>query len=162
MTAVSPSLRWSIVPGHLCGCLVSFTLIRVQRALSVTDPWLNLLYFINTHTEEKLPRRRDGSPLMQHDRRRGKNIPKEEEEEKSAFARRRKPAYSLYAQFNPAYLCRLCISPTPPRPPYTHTRPHTATHTKHRVPIYMKHQNRFRLWLMLEPFLRLTALEREK
>lgn len=136
MTAVSPSLRWSIVPGHLCGCLLSFTLIRVQRALSVTEPWLNLLYFINTHTEEKLPCRWDGSPLMQHDRRRGKNIPKEEEEEKSAFARRRKPAYSLYAQFNPAYLCRLRISSTPPpSSPVlpTRTHAHTQLHTQNIV-----------------------------
>lgn len=73
---------------------------------------------------------------MQHDRRRaGKTPRQEEEEEKSVSARRRKPAYSLYAQFNPAYLGGLRISPMQPDPPpkkhiYTHIRPHTTPHAR--------------------------------
>lgn len=86
---------------------------------------------------------------MQHDRRRGGNTPRQEdEEEKSVSARRRKPAYSLYAQFNPAYLGGLHISPMQPDPPhiYAHLRPHTTPHArahtkKQHVPIYAKHQN---------------------
>lgn len=71
--------------------------------------------------------------LMQHDRRRGGNTPRqEEEEEKSVSARRHKPAYSLYAQFNPAYLGGLRISPMQPDPPhiYTHIRLHNTPHAR--------------------------------
>lgn len=80
------------------------------------------------------------------------NMPKEKEEEESALAPKLKPAYSLYAQFNPAYLCGLCISPDI----------HHPVHTYHYTPIYMKHHNRFWLWLTLESFLHLTPLKQGK
>lgn len=52
----------------------------------------------------------------------------------SGFAQRRKPAYSLYTQLNPAYLCRLCISPTDPLNTHTHTHTQIFHLRSHEAP----------------------------
>lgn len=109
---------------------------------------------------------------MQHDRRRGGNTPRqEEEEEKSVSAHRHKPAYSLYAQFNPAYHGGLRISAIQPDPPTTTTTTHlytrtpthrfTCTRTQAKNIMFLFTQNtRTPKQILSASFLRLAALGR--
>ena len=69
------------------------------------------------------------------------NVPEGEEEEKKKSACAPRPkAYSSYAQLNPAYLCRLCISPT-------HTYNSHLHETPQQVLVVVNAQNHFYICL---------------
>lgn len=143
----------------------------IHSDLRVTHTWLNLQYQTKrpVSLKKKFSCVQGRGLLMQHDRRHGGNTPRqEEEEEKSVSARRHKPAYSLYAQFNPAYLGGLRISPMQPDPPhiYTHIRLHNTpharayTHTKKNIMFLFKQNTRTPKQILSPSFLRLAALGR--
>lgn len=152
-TRVTTASKWlRSVCSRPSGCLHFLIRTKVQRSASVTGLWSTAPHkhprADKSYVDEMEVRRCNTTDGTAGKKTQIHNVLKEEEE-KSAFAPRRKPAYSLHAQFNPAYLCKLCISSTFP-----------CTHTPNHSLIYMKQHNRF--WFMFQAFLSPTALQQEE